>query len=228
MHAQVGFVRFVVMIHYAVVDDKTINKKMLIEKLQVNNEFMLLFEASNGEDFLEQMKAAKIKPELVFMDIDMPILNGVKTVERASAMYPDLKIIMLTVFDDDQHIFDAIKAGAIGYLLKDDNFRTIEAYAKEALEYGGSPMSPSVARKTLQFLSGEKTSKQTNDSDLSERELEILKLMVEAKDYKEIADTMFISPHTVRTHMNNIYKKLHVNNKTQAVKIAIKKGWFIF
>lgn len=228
MLAQLYTYIFVVMIHYAVVDDKSINRSMLIEKLQVKSDFNLLFEASNGEDFLEKMKKVKCMPQLVFMDIDMPVLNGVKTVETACTLYPELKIIMLTVFDDDQHIFDAIKAGAIGYLLKDDDFRTIEAYAKEAIEFGGAPMSPSVARKTLQFLSRGKSVKQINNTDLSDRELEILKLMVDGKDYKEIADAMFISPHTVRTHMSNIYKKLHVNNKTQAVRIAFKKGWFIF
>jgi DNA-binding NarL/FixJ family response regulator len=216
------------MIYYAVVDDKSINRSMLIEKLQVNSEFNLLFEASNGEDFLEKMKKAKYIPQLVFMDIDMPVLNGIKTVELACSLYPDLKIIMLTVFDDDQHIFDAIKAGAIGYLLKDDDYKTIEIYAKEALIYGGSPMSPSVARKTLQFLSEGKSEKQSNETVLSKREMEILKLMIDGKDYKQIADAMFISQHTVRTHMSKIYKKLHVNNKMQALRIALKKGWFKF
>jgi DNA-binding NarL/FixJ family response regulator len=135
---------------------------------------------------------------------------------------------MLTLFDDDEKIFEAIKAGAVGYLLKDENADRIVEAIKEITEFGGSPMSPRIARKALQMLmSSEHKSEKKNDSGLSERELDILKGLVDGLDYKAVAEKLFISPLTVRTHITKIYKKLRVNNKVQAVNLAVKNKWFL-
>jgi len=214
------------MITIAIVDDKQPNRVSLNEKITYDTSISVAFMAANGEDFLEQMKTSTPKPDVVLMDIDMPIMNGIEAVNIATELYPDTHFIMLTVFDDDEKIFDAIKAGAIGYLLKDETVDRIIMAVKEIMEFGGSPMSPRIARKALQLLvQGKVEPKQQEETVLSERELDILKGLVQGLDYKSVAEKLFISPHTVRTHITNIYKKLHVSSKTQAVMLAVKNKW---
>lgn len=215
------------MIKVAIADDKQLMRNSLSEKLHSCSNIEVLFTAVNGEDFLLKMKECKDLPDIVFMDIDMPVLNGIEAVNSASELYPNTKFLMLTVFDDDDKIFEAIKAGAVGYLLKDENPDRLINALYEVVEYGGSPMSPLIARKSLQLLSKAKvTTKSKKITPLSEREMEVLKGLVEGKDYKKIAAETYLSPYTVRTHITNIYKKLHVNNRAQAIKISVKKGWF--
>ncbi len=217
-------------IKLAIVDDKQANRNSLKDKMNFEDDFEVLFTASNGIDFLEKLKEHKSNlPEVVLMDIDMPIMNGIETVSHAHQSYPEIKFLMFTVFDDDEKVFEAIKSGAIGYLLKDEKVEVIIQSIKQIIEYGGSPMSPSIARKALKLLMNapiREKDEVEEDHGLSKRELEILQGLVDGFDYKELADKLFISPHTVRTHINKIYQKLHVNNKTQAIKIAIKRRWF--
>ncbi len=216
------------MIKIAIVDDKQANRISLAEKLQYDKEIVVLFEASHGKDFLEKMQERKSNiPDIVLMDIDMPVMNGIDTVSVASEVYPDTKFLMFTVFDDDTKVFEAIKSGAIGYLLKDEKVDVVIEAIHQIITYGGSPMSPSIARKALKLLMNSESNNQAKEaSTLSEREMDILKALVEGCDHKEAAEKLFISPHTVRTHISNIYQKLHVKNRAQAVKLAIKKRWF--
>lgn len=213
----------------AIVDDKQPNRVSLREKLGYLKDIEVAFLAANGEDFLAKMKVEKEQIDVVLMDIDMPVINGIEAVNIASGIYHHTKFLMLTVFDDDEKIFDAIKAGAIGYLLKDENVDRIVDALWEIVEFGGSPMSPRIARKALQLLMGAKVdeSKQMEETVLSGREMDILKGLVEGLDYKGVADKLFISPHTVRTHITKIYQKLHVSSKTQAVMVAVKNKWFL-
>jgi DNA-binding NarL/FixJ family response regulator len=214
------------MITIAIVDDKQPNRVSLNEKITYDKHIEVAFMAANGEDFLEQMKTSTPKPDVVLMDIDMPIMNGIEAVNIAAELYPETRFIMLTVFDDDEKIFDAIKAGAIGYLLKDETIDRIITAVKEIIAFGGSPMSPRIARKALQLLMQAKVEfKKEEETNLSEREMDILKGLVQGLDYKSVAEKLFISPHTVRTHITNIYKKLHVSSKTQAVMLAVKNNW---
>lgn len=219
-------------IKIAIVDDKQPNRATLKERITRTGEIDVLFSAANGQEFLENMKNAKgnALPDCVIMDIDMPVMNGIEAVSKASEIYPGTRFLMLTVFDDDDKIFDAIRAGAVGYFLKDEKIENIIQGIKDVLECGGSPMSPRIARKALNLLMNAKVEvnqPEADDSNLSEREKEILKLMVEGHDYKAVAEKLFISPHTVRKHIANIYEKLHVTSKVQAVRLAIKKKWFI-
>lgn len=215
------------MITIAIVDDKQPNRVSLNEKITYDTDITVAFMAANGEDFLEQMKTSNPKPDVVLMDIDMPIMNGIEAVNIATELYPTTQFIMLTVFDDDEKIFDAIKAGAIGYLLKDETVDRIITSVKEIVEFGGSPMSPRIARKALQLLTQANVDvkKEAEESVLSEREMDILKGLVQGLDYKSVAEKLFISPHTVRTHITNIYKKLHVSSKSQAIMLAVKNKW---
>ena len=152
-------------------------------------------------------------------------------VKYAHLIYPDLKFLMLTVFDDDDKIFEAIKNGASGYLLKDEKTSTIIDHIQQLLDVGGAPMSPSIARKALTLLSrariDEKDSARDDVSErLSERECDVLKLVVEGKDYKAIAEKLFLSTHTIRKHIANIYEKLHVSSKAQVINLALQSKWF--
>jgi DNA-binding NarL/FixJ family response regulator len=215
-------------IYISIVDDNPTNRKSLTDMLPRSGEVEIIFTAQNGQDFLEKMKKhpqAK-KVQLVLMDIDMPIKNGIESVKIASELYPSVSYVMLTVLDDDDKIFDAIKAGAVGYLLKEESIDNIVSSIIETVRLGGSPMSPSIARRTLQLLANPNKSTQSEPQhDLSTRELEILELLVEGLEYKEIAQRLFLSSHTVRTHIYNIYKKLQVTSKSQAVSLALKNQW---
>ncbi|GCD77059.1 DNA-binding response regulator [Thermaurantimonas aggregans] len=213
------------MIKLALVDDKRINIQSLIDRIRHSPDFQIVFTASDGEDFLEKCKLAKDLPDVVFMDIDMPVMNGIEAVSIASELYPSIKFIMLTVFDDDDKIFEAIKSGAVGYLLKEESADKLIQHVRDVVEFGVVPMSPRIARKTLQLLSRAHVEVVKNKEDvLSEREVDILRHLINGLDYRQISERLFISPNTVRTHISNIYKKLHVNNKAQAIKIAYKKG----
>lgn len=214
------------MINIAIVDDKRLNRINRSQELEYSGKLKVLFTSQNGEDFLEQMKAQSrnVLPDIVLMDIDMPIKNGIETVRHAKQIYPCIEFLMLTVFDEDEKIFEAIKAGASGYMLKDESSEAILSYIEQVKEFKTVPMSPSVARKALRLLS--QTNSQSNkpniSTGLSDREIEVLRELVNGLDFREIAEKLFVSPNTVRNHISNIYQKLHVTCKVDAVKIAIK------
>jgi DNA-binding NarL/FixJ family response regulator len=217
----------------AIVDDKSQNRISLAERINYSDDIKVALTAKDGNDFLEQMKhlAEANYPSVVLMDIEMPGMNGIEAVRTGKQLYPALNFLMLTVFDDDDKIFEAIKAGATGYLLKDEKVTVIIECIQQLAESGGAPMSPHIARKALNLLmkaslpekEGGKT--ETTDHILSTREMEVMKLMVDGYDYKAVAEKLFLSSHTVRKHIANIYTKLHITSKTQAIKIATKNKW---
>ncbi len=163
-------------------------------------------------------------PDVILMDIEMPGISGVEAVKIVKEKFPEVKILMETIFDDNDKIFHSICNGAEGYILKNTPPLQILAHIREIYE-GGAPMTPSIASKMLNLFKnhvrgGEKTSDEFN---LSDREKEILKCLVDGMSYKLIADTCFISAATVSGHIQNIYKKLHVHSKSEAVVKAIKR-----
>ncbi len=160
-------------------------------------------------------------PDLVLMDIDMPIVNGIEGVRLIKAHYPSVIVLMQTVFEDDKKVFDAIVAGAEGYILKKATPEKLIASIFEAMD-GGAPMSPTVARQVLKLFSNQHKSKD-NEFDLTKREQEILTLLVQGYSYKKISEICFISYPTVNTHISHIYEKLHVQSGTEAVAKAIQR-----
>ena len=161
------------------------------------------------------------RPYVVLMDIQMPGINGIEAVKILRENYPDLKILMQTIFEESDKIFQSILAGASGYILKNTSPSRILEFIKETYE-GGAPMSPSVATKVLKIVTEQSPSVKAQNFNLSEREKEILSCLVKGMSYKLIADACFISIDTVRGHIRNIYEKLHVHSKGEAIATAMK------
>jgi DNA-binding NarL/FixJ family response regulator len=188
---------------------------------------------TNGENCLEQLKGMpeNVLPNVIFMDIEMPGLNGIQTIAIGKTLYPQIHFIVLSAFDDDEKIFEAIKAGASGYLLKHESAASLNDAVVNLLEFGGAPMSPGIARKALQLLCSSVNKKVDRKASLipetiSEREREILQHTVNGLDAKRIANFLNISVFTVRKHIANIYEKLHVQSKAQIMKLAHNNKWF--
>ncbi len=161
------------------------------------------------------------KPDVVLMDIDMPEISGVDAVKKIRSKNPELEILMLTVFDDNQNIFEAIVAGANGYILKNRSLDRLLEAVKEVHE-GGTPMSASIANKVFKLFQKQNNPAVSEDYKLSEREKEVLALLVKGASYKMVGDHLKISYDTVHSHIKNIYKKLRVNSMSEAVVFALK------
>lgn len=216
------------MIHLAIVDDKRHIRSSLERRLVSHPSIEMAFTACNGLDFIEKLKSIEHKPSHVIMDLEMPEMNGITAIETVKTSHPDITFFVFTVFPDDENLIKAIQAGATGYFLKEEPTENIiEALTQNQ---SGSPLSPLMAHKVLELLRNTKIDKKKGDNEaesvLSKRESETLKYLVEGNNYKEIAEKMFVSPQTIRTHIQNIYKKLHVNSKAAVIKMAIKKQWF--
>ena len=166
-----------------------------------------------------ERQVRKLKPQLVIMDIDMPGIGGIEGVKILKSNYPEVKVVMHTVFDDDNRIFECICAGADGYMLKNTSpVKLIQAL--QELADGGTPMSPFVAQKVFHHFRQEK--KDSEQFNLTRRENEMLELLVKGNSYKMIAEKCFVSIDTVKKHLQNIYHKLHVNCGTEAVAKALR------
>jgi DNA-binding NarL/FixJ family response regulator len=197
----------------AKVTESIVTLVSLVEGINIVDTF------ANANDVVRKINASKAN--LVIMDIDMPGTDGISAVKLIRKAGINISIVMFTVFEDDDKIFEAICAGANGYLLKNSEPSKILEAIKEVMD-GGAPMNPSIAKKVLQkFASTNKVS--SNDYDLTAREKEILKHLTNGLSYKMIASECHISFETVRTHIKNIYSKLHVASMTEAVAKAINE-----
>ena len=206
-----------------IVDDHTVVRDGLISMLGREKEFAVLGQARNGLEAVGRVK--ELQPDVVLMDLRMPELDGVEAMRRIRAEDPDVKFIVLTTYDSDEYIFDAIEAGAKGYLLKDTS-RDELFQAIRAVHRGESLVQPGVAAKLLdRFAKLSRESAQAGRPEqLSERELEVLRLMATGAPNKEIAATLTISESTAKTHVANIFQKLDVKDRTEAVTQAVQRG----
>lgn len=178
------------------------------------NELICHSDFSNAEDAIVQLQ---IDPaDVVLMDINLPGMNGIEAISILKSKCPETQFMMLTVLEDDDMIFKSLQAGATGYLLKKSSVAQLSQAVLD-IHQGGSPMTPEIARKVLNAFSNKPTKSEPDYMDLSEREVEIINLLAKGYRYKEIADQICISQATVRTHIYNIYKKLHVQSRTDAL-----------
>jgi DNA-binding NarL/FixJ family response regulator len=212
-------------IRVAIVDDNAFLTKAVEEKLSFFDDIDIKFKAKNGEEALTKL-SDNHNLDLILMDIEMPIMDGVEATAKVKQKYPQIKIIMLTVFDNDENIFKAIKAGADGYLLKEINAGDLHTGILETLN-GGAAMNPSIALKTLKllrnpFVASSEQSQQ--DIKLTDREIEVLEQLSKGLSYNAIAENLILSTGTIRKHIENIYRKLQVHNKLEAVQKARKNN----
>ena len=208
-----------------IAEDNYFLVKAIKEKLSFFNDISVKFFANNGAELIGKLEENH-NIDVILMDIQMPQMDGIKATELIKNRYPHIKIIMLTVLDDDDYIFKAIQAGANGYLLKEIDAENLYKSIIEVID-GGAAMTPSIALKTLNLLRNPltvKNNKNTEEIKLSKREKEILLHLSKGLNYTTIADNLTISPSTVRKHIENIYKKLQVHSKMEAVLKAQKRN----
>lgn len=200
-------------------DDNDSLRSSLSLLIQSTEDMELLAAFCNADTVKNDMEA--LKPDVVLMDIDMPGRNGIDGVRISRSTFPSAQVIMLTVFDDEDKIFNALRNGASGYLLKNSSPEQILTAIREVYK-GGSPMTANIARKVLQYFQNQQKS-ELSDYKLTLREVEILKELLNGNSYKMIGACLHITLDTVRTHIRNIYDKLHVNSKSEAILKVINE-----
>ena len=205
-----------------IVDNHKLLSQGIASLVDSFDDFNVEFTCCNGRELLTRLKTIQTYPDIVLMDINMPVLNGIETTEIVKQKYPHIKIIMLTVFDNDENIFNAIKAGADGYLLKEINAKDLHDGIIETLN-GGAAMNPSIAMKTLKLLRNPieiENQQEKEDIKLTERETDVLEQLSKGLSYQAIAENLILSHGTIRKHIENTYRKLQVHNKLEAVQKA--------
>lgn len=209
----------------AIIEDNNFLIKSVKEKLSFFEDISISFTANNGLECMDKLNG-DTRIDLILMDIEMPKMNGIEATALVKQKYPQIKIIMLTVFDDDDNIFQAIQSGADGYLLKDTAPQALYDAITQTLE-GGAAMTPSIALKTLNLLRSPLSLENNEAVDetikLTSRETDVLEQLSTGLPYTAIAKNLCISPNTVRRHLENIYQKLQVHSKTEAIALAKKK-----
>ena len=207
------------------VDDHRVIREGLSAILATNDELQIVGEAKDGGEAVEQ--ARQLLPDVILMDVRMPEMTGVEATRIIKREMPHIGIIALTMYEGQQHIFDLVRAGATGYLLKDSDSTEILA-AIRAVSKGESLIHPSIAVKILAEFSllgeGKGKKKSFLEHDLTEREITVLRRVAEGKTNKEIGNVLDLSEKTIKNHVRNIFQKLHIDTRTQAVILAIRKG----
>ena len=209
------------MIKVVVVEDNDSIREGLKILIDGTDDYSCVGSFSDCETMLKNIK--KLSPDVLLMDIGLPGMNGIEGIKKVKLINQELAILILTIYEENDLIFEALCAGACGYLVKKTPPSRLLEAIREAHE-GGAPMSSHIARKVIDFFQKKPVSSQKSNYDLTPREKEILTGLVEGHNFKAIADSLFISIETVRFHFRNIYKKLHVHSQSEAVAKAIKEG----
>lgn len=208
------------MTRIAIVDDNLFLQKAIADKIACFGDLSCRFTCANGIELIQRLEENH-NIDLILMDIEMPKMDGIEATEKIKARYPQIRVIMLTVFDNDENIFNAIKAGADGYLLKEVDLTALHRGILETMN-GGAAMTPSIALKSLKLLRNPITfeDRRQEEVQLTARETAVLEQLSKGLSYNLIADNLFISAGTVRKHIENIYTKLQVHNKLEAIDKA--------
>jgi DNA-binding NarL/FixJ family response regulator len=209
------------MIRVLIFDDNEDRRDSLALLIESVSDFAVSGALSQANNVIE--KVAILKPDVVLMDIDMLGTNGIEATRLIHATFPSLPVIIQTVFDDDDKIFQALKAGAAGYLLKNASSKVILSAIREVL-HGGAPMTPAIAQRVLTFFRNEKTVKP--DYGLTDRETDVLRLLTQGNSYKMIADQLEITFNTVNSHLKKVYEKLQVHSAGEAIAKSVRDQLF--
>ncbi len=206
-------------------EDHVVVREGTRELIQREDDMEVVGEAGDGEEAVAL--ASRTKPDVIIMDVNMPKLNGIEATKQIKAMMPSVAVLVLTAYDNDQYVTALLEAGAAGYLLKNIKGREL-IDAVRAVNAGESILSPKIARKVLNRFaaSGTKSLGEPVANILSERELEVLKLAAKGLSNRDIAEQLFLSIRTVQAHLGNIFNKLDVGSRTEAILYGLKKGWF--
>ena len=206
------------MIHVAIVEDDVDIREAIQEYLGAHDEFVCEPACESMEDFFEVLDEKDL-PDVVLCDIGLPGMSGIDGIRQIKSKYPEINLIMLTIYHDSHKIFESLRAGASGYLLKNTPLDEITK-SIEVVKIGGSPMSPQIARKVIDYFNP--VANQSKTSTLTARELDIVNGLVDGLSYKLIGVRLSISIETVRYHIKNIYEKLHVHSKAEVISKSLK------
>lgn len=209
-------------IRLVLADDHAVVRKGIREFLEEDGTIRVVAEASDGEEAVALV--AREQPDVAVFDIQMPRLTGLEAARKVKKDFPNTRILMLTAYEDEPYIFAALQAGASGYLLKTAGSEEL-VHAVRAVAGGETALSPAVAKKLVQRASGNEPVQETSVEALTEREMEVLRLAAKGLGNKQIAATLTISDRTVQGHLANIYSKLRVTTRTEAVLFAVRQKW---
>ena len=209
------------MISVIIVEDTQIIQDGLVQMINDSEEFVCLGGYNNCEAMLSDVEI--LKPKVIIMDLGLPGMNGIEGTKAVKKISPDTNIVVFTVNEESTNVFEALISGACGYLTKTTPPEELLTAIKNAAD-GGSPMNCDIAKKMVILLREMDSSKKEEQQVLSDRENEVLSALALGQGYKQIAETLFISIHTVRYHIRNIYNKLNVHTQSEAISIAAKKG----
>ncbi|WGF92358.1 response regulator transcription factor [Aequorivita marisscotiae] len=204
-------------IKICIIEDDALILKSLQQVLNNADGFKVIGTYFSAEEALENF--SENYPDVLLLDIDLPGISGIEAIAKLKKIQPDLNIVMLTIHEESEHVFSALRQGAVGYLVKGNHSKLLLDGIREVFE-GGAPMSPSIAREVITSF------KPSYETILSERELEVLEKLSNGTNNSQIADELFVSVNTIKAHVKNIYKKLHVNSRAEAVKKGFRKGLF--
>ncbi|MCB9207043.1 MAG: response regulator transcription factor [Ignavibacteriales bacterium] len=209
------------MINVIIVEDKDFIREGLELLLNSNEGFNCIGAFPSCEEMLANVE--ELIPDIILMDLGLPGMSGIEGTKKVKKILPSTNVIVFTIHEESDKVFEALISGASGYLIKTTPHEEILLSIKDAYD-GGSPMNSNIAKKMVELLRAINEDKKEKEELLSERENEVLTALAQGKGYKQIAETLFISSHTVRYHIRNIYEKFNVNTQTAAIAIAIKKG----
>lgn len=211
-------------IRLLIAEDDSLLRRTMVELLSFDQEFTVVAHVPNGFMALQEIEAAR--PDVVLTDIEMPKMNGIEATRQIKEKYPDVAVVILTKFGDDENLFGAIRAGASGFVLKDSSIDEIKQAIREAKEGDGHLNPFLVSRVLKEFSRVGQSAKQRKElfAELSKREMEVLEMLGRGMKNKAIADELFVSEKTVKTHVGSVLRKLHLNDRTEAALLAQKHG----
>lgn len=212
-----------------IADDHALFREMLYHTFEDEEDIEIVGEAVNGEEAVK--KTRELSPDIILLDIEMPVLNGIQATEQIKNEFPDAKVVILTAYDEDQVVFQLIQAGATGYLLKDGKSEDVVKAIRSAYS-GESLIQPRIANKILKeyvrlITVDDARKKKELPSIITEREKDVLRLIAQGKNNKEIASILFISEATVKTHVANIFRKLGLRDRVEVVLFAVQHGLIV-